>query len=107
MSNICKVTGEITPPELTMDNVTGSAFGSSNDGSKLQNVDSWISNDKTAQPWVSTTLQDFEVEGGDLFYLKITPTEKDELATDGFIYKWSYSLQDSPTEVVLNNNTSV
>lgn len=107
MSNICKVTGEITAPTLITDNLTGSAFGFSNDGSKLQNIDSWISADSNKKPWISTTLQDFEVEGGDLFYLKITPAEKDELTTDGFLYKWSYSLQDSPTEIVLNNNTSV
>lgn len=107
MSNICKVTGEITPPELTMDNITGSAFGHSNDGSKLQDINSWISEDSNKDPWVKSTTPIFEIEGGDLFYLKITPIEKNELDTDGFIYKWSYSLQDSPTEIVLNNNTSV
>ena len=107
MSNICKVTGTITPPEFTMDNVTGSAFGYSNDGSKLQDINSWISQDSNKKPWISSATPIFEIEGGDLFYLKITPVAKDELATDGFSYKWSYSLQDSPKEIVLNNNTDI
>lgn len=107
MSEICKVTGEITPPELKMDNIDGSAFGYSIDGSKLQNIDDWIDKDSNKKPWVSSTTPIFEIEGGYLFYLKITPNEKDELATDGFTYKWSYSLQDSPKEIILNDNTDI
>lgn len=102
VSNICKVTGELTAPEIA-----SSSFGVSNDLNNLKDIPTWIKEYKNPESWAGDSPTSFEVDGGQIFFLTIKPTPKTELASDKFTYKWSYIPQDSNTEIILTNNKSV